>query len=339
VNILVKRLHEFLDKEYSLFFDFPLYNKILIESKIEEKDEYEPLFEQENSAEPYSVVHYSLFFENKDFQAMKKIFLNEELVNFHYCPSCDKEVPIVYQSLKKIPQEINDPLLTTDINISSEEQYNSNYEYAQKSFNERYKTVTNLLFGESGILKIELSCTAKERHKYNVIFMLDEKGLLTKIGQNPSVRDFDNSSKRYKNILNDKNTMKELSTSIGLKAHGVGVGSFVYLRRIFERLIYDKFKDFLLKHPGAIEEDFLRLKMKEKIEFLKDYLPPFLVNNKVLYGILSKGIHELSEKECLDNFDTVYAAIIVILEQKLQIEEEIKRQKELEKTLQKIATK
>lgn len=55
--------------------------------------------------------------------------------------------------------------------------------------------------------------------------------------------------------------------------------------------------------------------MHEKIDYLKGYLPPLLVNNKnTLYTILSKGIHQLSEEECLDNYDTVYAAIIIILE-------------------------
>ncbi|KKL23256.1 hypothetical protein LCGC14_2427220 [marine sediment metagenome] len=38
---------------------------------------------------------------------------------------------------------------------------------------------------------------------------------------------------------------------------------------------------------------------------IKDYLPEFLVENRSLYAILSKGIHALSEDECLQYFETV----------------------------------
>ncbi|MEK4671454.1 hypothetical protein [Niallia sp. FSL R7-0271] len=79
--------------------------------------------------------------------------------------------------------------------------------------------------------------------------------------------------------------------------------------------------------------------MAEKIEYLKDYLPKFLVSNKSLYSILSKGIHELSEQECLENYDTVYAAIIYILEQKLEIDEKNKREQEIQKNIQSILNK
>ncbi len=50
---------------------------------------------------------------------------------------------------------------------------------------------------------------------------------------------------------------------------------------------------------------------------LKGYLPQFMVDKKIIYGILSKGIHELSEKECLDFFDTLRESITLILEQKI----------------------
>ena len=329
----MERLHEFINKEYSLLLDFPLYSKISIETKIEEKDESEPYYD--NEGEIQGVVNFTHFMENRDFRTLKNIFSNEELIDFHFCPFCNKEVPIAYKKSKKLPQEVIG-YLTSDANISSQEQYDANVNYSKSAFNKRYKIVRDLLFGENGILKLELNCTAKEQHKFFVIFMLDEGGFLTKIGQSPSVRDFDNTSKRYKPIIKDKLIIKELNTSIGLKSHGVGIGSFVYLRRIFERLIYGQFKIFLNENPTSKKDEFINLKMNQKIEFLKDYLPPFLVNNKVLYGILSKGIHELSEKECLDNFDTVYAAIIVILEQKLKNDEESNREKEIEKNIQKI---
>lgn len=337
-----KRLQEFINEEYALLFDFPLYSNILIKTEFEREIEYEPLFDHENSTDPYAVVEHSSFLENKDFQTLKRVFFKNELKKFHFCPYCDKEVPIVYKGVKTLPEEFNTPVLATTTNISSEEEYNAFYLQAQKKFEPRYRTVNELLFGESGILNIELTCTAQDKHKFSVFFKCIQEGqenYITKIGQYPSVKDFDDNSKRYKNILKDKITIKELNKSIGLKSHGVGVGSFVYLRRIFERLIYDEFEEFMKENPNVQEKNFIKLKMKEKIEYLKDYLPTFLVNNKNLYGILSIGIHELSEEECLNYFDTVYAAIIHILEQKLKKVEERRSIKEVENALRKISTK
>jgi hypothetical protein len=329
----LKRLHEFIDNEYSLLLDFPLYSKISIETTIEEKYEREPY--HDNEGEIQGTVDFTYFIENRDFQSLKNIFANEKLKAFHYCPFCCREVPIVNQSSKNLPEEVRGVVLTQDVNISSEEQYEGNVDYSKKAFKERYRIVRDFLFDENGILKIELNCTANEEHKFNVIFMLDENGFLTKIGQSPSIRDFDNASKRYKSIIKDKFTRVELNTSIGLKSHGIGIGSFVYLRRIFERLIYEQYEVYLQENPAANKNEFPK-HMHEKIDYLKDYLPPLLVKNKnTLYAILSKGIHQLSEKECLDNYDTVYAAIIIILEKKLESDEKRKKEIEVNKALQK----
>lgn len=65
--------------------------------------------------------------------------------------------------------------------------------------------------------------------------------------------------------------------------------------------------------------------MEEKITCLSEFLPEFLVEHKHLYGILSKGVHELSEEECLGSFDIVKTGIELILD------EVIEKKKKLEK--------
>ena len=57
--------------------------------------------------------------------------------------------------------------------------------------------------------------------------------------------------------------------------------------------------------------------MDEKIKLLEDYLPAFLVQNRRLYGILSKGVHELSEAECIKAFPTVKGGLELILDERL----------------------
>lgn len=46
-----------------------------------------------------------------------------------------------------------------------------------------------------------------------------------------------------KNVL-DKKSLFEFKRAIGLAAHGTGVGSFVYLRRIFEGLITETYETY-----------------------------------------------------------------------------------------------
>ena len=116
--------------------------------------------------------------------------------------------------------------------------------------------------------------------------------ILIKIGQYPSVADFHTSQvKQYAKLLK-KEDMQEFTKAIGLAAHGVGIGSFVYLRRIFENLIQDAYEEALAAHT-IVEADFQTAHMDEKIQLLKDFLPAFLVEHKTLYSILSLGIPQL----------------------------------------------
>lgn len=75
----------------------------------------------------------------------------------------------------------------------------------------------------------------------------------------------------------------------------------------------------------------MRLKFDEKIEALKPYLPEVLVANKNIYGIVSKGIHELSEEECREMFPYIKAGIELILDSLLAEKERKSKEKIFEK--------
>lgn len=158
-------------------------------------------------------------------------------------------------------------------------------------------------------------CARNNKHK--LIFFLyisEEDSTIQKVGQNPSVADLNmHDVKKYASVLS-KEYFNELKKAIGLAAHGVGVGSFVYLRRIFESLI-EEAKAEALKDDSFDEQAFKTARMNEKIKLLSGHLPPFLVENHQLYGILSKGVHELSEQECLDAFPVVKVGIELILDE------------------------
>lgn len=183
---------------------------------------------------------------------------------------------------------------------------------------------------------IKIKCTRSNSvFRYYVLVGEDK---IQKIGQFPSLADLNiEQIKEYKDVLSEEK-LKEFIRGIGLRAHGVGIGSFVYLRRIFEYLIEKEHVD--AKKIKEWDEDlYQKSRMIEKIELLEDYLPKFLVENKDLYGILSLGVHELSEDECLKYFDSLKMGIMEILEEKVIEKKREERRKKTQKSIQLIRDK
>lgn len=167
-----------------------------------------------------------------------------------------------------------------------------------------------------GLILTKLCCT-RTKEILNIVSWLDyANGTIQKIGQYPSIAHFHISKIRdYQKVL-DNEKVKELTRAIGLAANGVGIGSFVYLRRVFEYLLEKEHQKAKLT-DGWNEELYQKSKVVERIEMLKDYLPTFLSENKSLYGILSVGIHSLNEDDCLQYFETVKIGIELILDEEL----------------------
>jgi hypothetical protein len=180
-------------------------------------------------------------------------------------------------------------------------------------------------------------CSRIFEHKMHYIFLVTE-GKLMKVGQYPSIADLTSTQlKKYQKVL-PKSDYAELNKAIGLASHGIGIGSFVYLRRIFEKLIINSYEENKL-NIDIVEKDFYTSRMNEKIMSLQQYLPSFLVENKGIYSILSKGIHELSEDECLDIFPIVLVSIELILDEKVEIQEKAKKIQTVSKSLSSIISK
>jgi hypothetical protein len=184
-----------------------------------------------------------------------------------------------------------------------------------------------------GFFNRAIACTRDEKHFYVYEFLLNGDGL-QKIGQFPSIEDVIGSDlRRYKSVLPNED-FRELRRATGLFSHGIGIGSFVYLRRIFERMIYRHRDD--VEAVGGKIDSFDKMRMDEKIGSLANVLPPALVKNKAVYSILSTGIHELDEDQCRRYFPVVRAAIIQILEQALEGRERQKAEQALEREIARI---
>ncbi|THV13883.1 hypothetical protein [Rhizobium rhizophilum] len=102
------------------------------------------------------------------------------------------------------------------------------------TFNEPSKAKLNRLKLEGGQFALHLGCSRRPDHLYSYFFSYDEtQALLTKVGQTPSLEDVAGADiERYRKVLGDEFT--EMRKATGLFAHGIGIGAFVYLRRIFE---------------------------------------------------------------------------------------------------------
>lgn len=182
----------------------------------------------------------------------------------------------------------------------------------------------------------ELFCSRDILHSVKFYIEIFDNAIM-KIGQYPSYADLhDEDYEKYRKVLADKYI--EYKKAIGLYSHGIGIGSYVYLRRIFEELIiktYEAHKDCLT----VSREDYLSQRMDDKIAILKNYLPKNLIENKKIYSILSKGIHSLSENECLEYFNIIKIGIEIILDEKIEMIEKQKKEELVRKEINKISLK
>ena len=251
----------------------------------------------------------------------------------------DKNISIFEDILlfrkEQISFEGYNPLKKADSTFIIEKEFKDKLASHTFSLSESYIDIIKIFLETGGYRTINVKCK-----RYNDIFTFSifydaEKRLLLKIGQYPSIEDFHiYEIKQYDKLLSN-DVLKEFTKAIGLAANGVGIGSFVYLRRIFENLILESFEE--AKQEGKVEEEtFSRSRMDEKIGLLEDYLPPFLVENKSIYSILSKGIHELDENTCLKYFEFMKVGIEIILDQKLEKKKQKEKEEEAKKKIQQL---
>ena len=191
---------------------------------------------------------------------------------------------------------------------------------------------------ENGFLPVDskIRCLSFKCGRFNdiltlVVFCDTKNGYVQKVGTYPSLRDFHKDGiKKYNKVLSEQQRM-ELITAIMIANNGVGIGAYVYLRRIFEGIVHEESIN-AIRDGVVTEKDFKNKRMDEKIVAIKNYLPAFLYDNhKALYSILSLGIHQLDEEECLGYFPVLYDCIILVLEDRLaQKEKEITTKKATE---------
>jgi len=181
-------------------------------------------------------------------------------------------------------------------------------------------------------------CTRDDNHQLHFITLI-QNDKYQKIGQYPSLKDLNITSiKGFKSILG-ASFFKEYSMAVGLHSHGVGIGAFLYLRRIVENFVIKPAHEEARLQPDWNESNYQNKRVKQRIAALKDHLPDYFITNSNLYSVLSKGIHELTEDECNKYFPVVNSVMKYILTE-LKEKSELDRSKiEMTKKLNNISSK
>lgn len=188
------------------------------------------------------------------------------------------------------------------------------------------------------IFTVQFKCSRKDSHILTFIVQV-KNCKISKVGQSSSFADLQAANiKEYEKILGPT-YYKEFKTAIGLFSHGIGVGAFVYLRRIIEQFVIQPAYEEVRNHSDWNDSVYQNSKVKEKISLLRVALPGFLVSNPVLYSVISKGIHELTDNECKEYFPVLKACLEEVLSDlHAKRQKEIKRA-EMQKALSNIASK
>ncbi|MFW2137402.1 hypothetical protein ACK2M7_14205 [Chryseobacterium sp. TY4] len=228
-----------------------------------------------------------------------------------YCPVCKTET--VFNSIDSDNRQDYNNMFLSSYNSSSKNPF---IDYLKKI----------------GDFKREFSCSINKNHEHNLIVIFKIIGdNFFKICQFPSVADLSNPTiEKYRKFNNE--IYKELNRAIGLASHGIGVAPFVYLRRILEKhILYPIIQNKISE--DTINQRLITLDFKSKLDELRESLPSFLTNNPRIYSILSKGIHELEEDECLNMFPIFLNSIELILDEEIERLQKINKQNEISKLI------
>jgi hypothetical protein len=151
------------------------------------------------------------------------------------------------------------------------------------------------------------------------------QGLVQKIGEYPAYSPV--TSRKVYDLIGE-NHREMFLKGRRAKLRGLGIGAFAYYRRIVDDqkdLIVDQLEKVAIRLGAStnVLKAFASAKAQDQfsgaIKEIKDALPPALFINghnplTILYDVLSDGIHDLSDEECLTYARTVRTLLIALAE-------------------------
>ena len=236
-----------------------------------------------------------------------------------YCPSCQESSVFRFATAHKLKPAVSIP-----------------------SGRANFIDVVNVFFNQA-LADMTLRCAREKTHKLRFFLKVlkdtARNYTIQKIGQYPSKLDL--LSGEIRNFRKHAPTdARELHFAAICASAGFHVAAFVYLRRVFERRI--EIAHEAAKNDGgwdATAYDPRIMRMEDRIVALRDQLPEFLVENRKIYSILSKGIHELTEEECAEAFSSLELGITLILDEEIALKRKAAKVARISGTLAKLHEK
>lgn len=183
-------------------------------------------------------------------------------------------------------------------------------------------------FGWLQSFELPIRCTRQAHYakfSFNVSGGGETTVKLTKTGQYPSLRDFQLGDIGELEEAMTLEQRREYVQAITTSAHGFSVAACVYFRRVFESLLVRARDEHMVEHSMTDWPEFKKAKTDERIKLLAGKLPKFLSEHPEIYGVLSKGVHELTEEQCAAELPILRSAMELILRDRLNAIRDIKQ--------------
>jgi len=149
-----------------------------------------------------------------------------------------------------------------------------------------------------------------------------DRQYIEKVGQYPP---WDISiKKKLRKILGDY--FDYYKKGLICESRAFGIGASIYYRRIVEVIIgelLEDIKEFLVgedreEYEKVLEETRKSKNAQDKINLVKDLIPPIIMVGsqnplKVLYNILSGGIHGKTDDECLEDAQIIRETLTFLI--------------------------
>ncbi len=298
------------------------YEELMLKLGVYQSVEIDLQWGDEKTWEPIEELRENEYYTetSEDFQKLIKFISkpSTEVIS-GFCPVCKSKTHFSIGIGKKLENKF----LSGRIRTYTDSQIDGDWYVPE--LDEAMDKLCNTLvdFGKAKFFDKHFSCV-KCKETYKVSFLLEYKKdtnklILTKIGQYPRlsiIRGDENKS--FDKILKKFDAVRDYQNATRNHVDGDNIASFVYLRRIVEKYIKYTFEKNI-KMVNISEDEFSKKTTEEKISCLKKVLsdkniPEILSQNKKLYSVMSKGIHELKENECAKMYDSIKNIIDSILE-------------------------
>lgn len=212
-----------------------------------------------------------------------------------YCPICKSDKTFVYKDWNQVEGLGGEWRTTT-----------------------RYCNIRSLIYG----------CPSCGENLFYQLYF--KKDCIIKLAQYPTLYDVsrDELKKYQKNDLIDKDSFSQLYKAETCASSGYYVAAYTYMRRVYETMLMSVFEQNQ-ENIGITEEEFRRLHSDKKLEAIKDYLA---IDDEIylpLYGLLSAGIHAMTEEQCCEDYTVLKPILLEILAEQKAKKEKAAKRKEL----------